>query len=217
MRQKLTIYASPIPATYIAGPAIAEFIKRRSDCEVQLITNDHLKFFGSSHTTSFDIGIFDISSFKNSSHLDCEFLLSSSARMCCRTGHPLLDKAGVVSKDILDYPLATPAVIPDYVVHELNRILDLPIIDGHCQVNLIYDSLVTVRHALIHSDMIALAPSLALTQSLSNELAPIKIDDWPLIEAEFGVVTRREISRPPHIELFFELLFEVANRLKLMG
>jgi len=213
MSKQLTIYASPIPATYLAGPAIAKFIELYPEHSVQLITNDHLAFFESSKRTQFDVGIFDISSYDNSNHLDTEVLLKSSAKMCCRKGHPLLNKSEVLAKDILEYPIATPAVLPDYVVHELNRILGLPIEDGHCKVNLIYDSLVTVRHSLIQSDTVAIAPSLALTQSLSSELVAIDIEDWPLIEAEFGVVTRRNNARPGHVEAFIEMLFDICAEL----
>lgn len=214
MKEKLIVYSSPIPATYIAGPAIANLVRRFPDCQIQLKTNDQKEFRKISQIESFDLGIFDISSYKNLTQFECEFLLNSTAKLCCKKSHPLFKKAIVEAKDVLEFPIATPFALQEYVVHEMNRILGLPIVEGRCEVNLTYDSLVTVRHALIHSDMIAIAPSLALSQSLSSELRALEVANWPMMEAEFGIVTKRTQSMTPMANAFIDELFEVARQIQ---
>lgn len=214
MKEKLIVYSSPIPATYIAGPAIAKLIKRFPDCQVQLKTNDQKEFRQISQVESFDLGIFDISSYKSLGQFDCEFLLSSTAKLCCRKSHPLFERELVEAEDILKFPIATPFALQEYVVHEINRILGLPIVEGRCEVNLTYDSLVTVRHALIHSDMIAIAPSLALSHSLSSELRALEVADWPMMEAEFGIVTKTAQSMTPLANAFIDELFEIVQQIQ---
>ncbi len=119
----------------------------------------------------------------------------------------------VQAKDILSFPVALPAAMQDYAVYELNRILGLPIANGQCEVNLRYDSLVTIRHALIRSNMIAIAPGLALNRSLSNELVELEVADWPLMEAEFGIITKKSQSLTHLANEMIDHLFETSEQL----
>lgn len=208
----LTILASPIPATYLVGPAIAEFMVFYPNIRVQLLTTSWCQ--ETIEKTEYDLGVFDISGLTNNPELECEQLIKSPAKMCCHQKHPLLQLPKYTTADLNQYPLALPSNLPKYVNDELSRLLDRPLINGRCDANLYYESLLTIRHTLFNSDTIAIAPHIAMTQSLNEQLKALEPTDWPTIEADFGIVKSAERETTEVMNVMMDALFNVADRIR---
>ncbi|WP_223668603.1 substrate-binding domain-containing protein [Kangiella shandongensis] len=208
----ITILASPIPATYLVGPAIAEFMTHCPDTRVQLLTN----FWNQSaiEKTEYDLGVFDISGLGNNTNLECEELIKSPAKMCCRLAHPLIQQQNYSTVDVNQYPLALPSNLPQYVNYELSRLLNRPLINDQCAAEIYYDSLLTVRHTLFNSNTIAIAPHIAMTQSLNDQLKALNPVDWPTIEADFGIVKHSNKETTEVMNIMMDALFNIADSIR---
>lgn len=211
-KKTLTILASPIPATYLVGPALAEFMTHRPDIQLNLLTTFRCQ--SSIEDMEYDLGVFDISGLGNNPHLECEQLIKSPAKMCCHHNHPLLKRSNCTAIDANRYPLALPSNLPQYVNHELSRLLNRPLINGQCDADLYYESLLTIRHTLFNSNTIAIAPHIAMTQSLNEKLKALNPIDWPTIEADFGIVKSSLSETTEVMNIMMDALFNVADKIR---
>lgn len=211
-RKSIMILASPIPATYLVGPAIAEFMRQFPKVRVKLLTSSW------SHEVvekgQYDLAVMDITGLRNNPTLECEELIKSPAKMCCNQSHPLLKLSKYTTSDLNNYPLALPTSLPEYVHHELSRLLNRPLIDNRCDADLYYESLLTIRHTLFHSETIAIAPHIAMTQSLNEQLKALNPTDWPTIDADFGIVKSTKRETTDVMNAMMDALFNVADRIR---
>lgn len=211
-QMSLTVLASPIPATYLVGPAIAEFMIHFPKVRVNLLTtswNSEVLARG-----EYDLGVLDISGLRNHSLLECEELIKSPAKMCCHQDHPLLSLPQYTTADLNKYPLALPTNLPEYVHYELSRLLNRPLINNICDAELYYESLLTIRHTLFHSETIAIAPHIAMTQSFNERLKALEPTDWPTIEADFGIVKSVKKETSEIMNAMMDALFNVAEKVR---
>jgi DNA-binding transcriptional LysR family regulator len=212
MTHSLSLIASPIPATYLIGPAIALLLEQYPDATLQLNTASWQQQL--SNPDGFDLGVIDVSELHLFPALECERLIQSRAKICCRNDHPLLLEKNLTVKQLSQYPIALPNSLPSYVSGELSRLLELPLINQQCKATLHYDSLSTVRHTMINSNMLAIAPSIAVTQSLNNQLTGLSPIDWPTIDAEFGIVKPKAREVTDLMNAMMDCLFSIAELIR---
>lgn len=210
---ELVIGSGPLPAEISVGKAVAHFSRNYPKVNVRIIVDRTPNLLTRLHSRELDIFVADTRGINVSSELELIQLPIQQGYFCCRVGHPLLEKKGLVLKDIFAHPLAVmwfPKVLLESLAQkaglQLNDVTDLPCAILEC------DYLKVLFDIIVGCDAVGLITGSILDNRFLQQQLTLLPISLPELNSHYGLVSLSRYAQSPVVKLFQQYMIEADEQ-----
>ncbi len=207
---ELAIGVGPFPAATLLPMLMPELRQNFAGVSLRVEVNNWEYLAQHLRAEELDFFVADTRDLPPDQDLDIDLLARQSGGFFVRAGHPLLNKAGRLPADILDYGLASVR-LPQAIRKALAQLLGLPA-GAALPIALECDDVLTLKRAALESDTILAAINAAVADEIQRGLMlPLVIAGIPNMHSEVGIVSLRGRSHSPVAQFVIGRLKELAE------
>ena len=204
---ELIVGASAIPLNSIIGPVIGQFINVYPHVSVELKVGNWQELYQQMCKGELSIFIAEtrVTELDQRDNIEIIPLPTFEAVFCCRSEHPLTQRASITLNDLKTYSLAIPSALPKSLNDQFGDLFSKHRHDFSGLVR--FEQFQAIKESLYECDLIALAPDVSIRKEVANgTLACLPILNMPDIKVSFSIVHLRNRKLTPAAKAFIEFM-----------
>lgn len=213
-RGKLKLGSGPIVAQAIVSEAVSRLVCENPELNIQITIDSWHELTRLLRQGDIHLFIADVEDLMDQPDLLIEKLPSGKSTFACRPGHPLATAGMLSPEDLLQYPLAIPALPQRYVswfMESAPKGIDPEeYYDKVCRITC--ENYAVLRTITRKTNYITSGPKMLFQEDLDNGLlVQLNLEGFSALDTCAGIVSLKNRTLPPSGKALIECLLENHN------